>query len=98
VTESHDPLARDLAAPRLFVITIPVVRGGRDRLLSGDLVFVKPKDGGFHGHCLVYLGERDGRRLQCTYATEDGAVTRSYDVDEPGRYTIRRPQPGRDAE
>jgi hypothetical protein len=98
VAESHYPLARDLADPKLFVKTIPLVRGGLDRLRPGDLVFMKPKDGGFHGHCLVYLGERDGRRLQCAYATEDGAVIRFYDVGEPDRYTIRRPQPGRDAE
>jgi cell wall-associated NlpC family hydrolase len=94
VAESHYPLARDLAAPRLFVKTIPLVQGGLEQLRPGDLIFMKPSDGGFHGHCLVYLGERDGRRLKCAYATEDGAVIRFYDVGEPLGYTIRRPQAG----
>ncbi len=95
VAGSHYPLARDLANPKLFVSTLPVVQEGLAELRRGDLVFMKPPPDSVHGHCLVYLGTREGSRLTCAFATEDGAVVEVYDIDQPRGYTVRRPQPGK---
>ena len=92
---SHYPLARDLANPQLFVTTMPVVQEGLDAIRAGDLVFMNPPGGALHGHCLVYLGKRDGTRLRCAYVVEDGVTVQYFDVDQPRGYTVRRPRPGR---
>jgi len=93
VKGSHYPLARDLANPALFVATLPVVNGKLTALRPGDVVFMKPPEDSPHGHCLVYLGERDGTSIKAAYATEDGITIDFYDIDQPRGYTMRRPRP-----
>jgi hypothetical protein len=92
VSESHYPCSGDLANPTLFTKTLPVVRGGLEALHKGDLVILHPPEGEREGHCLIYLGHRQGTLLQVACASEDGAAVKPYDVDGERGYTIRRPQ------
>ena len=92
VSESHYPCSGDLANPNLFAKTLPVVQGGLEALHKGDLVILHPPKGEREGHCLVYLGQRQGTLLQVACAGMDGAAVKQYDVAGERGYTIRRPQ------
>ena len=92
VSESHYPCSGDLADPKLFVNTLPVVRGGLAALRRGDLVILHPPAGEREGHCLIYLGHRHGTRLQVACAGSDCAAVKQYDVEGERGYTIRRPR------
>jgi hypothetical protein len=92
VAQSHYPFARELANPQLFVKTLPVVAGGLDALQEGDLVILKPPRDSPSGHCLVYLGKRQGNEIHAAYASSDGAVIEYYELEKERGYTIRRPR------
>lgn len=93
VSESHYPCSGDLADTKLFVKALPVVQGGLDSLQKGDLVILHPPEGGREGHCLVYLGSRNGTALQVACASVEGAAVKEYDLEGEREYTIRRPRP-----
>jgi hypothetical protein len=92
VSESHYPCSRDLANPELFVNTLPVVRGGLEALQKGDLVILYPPEGEREGHCLIYMGRRQGSLLHVACAGIDGAALKKYDVEGERGFTIRRPR------
>ena len=92
VSESHYPCSGDLADPKLFVNTLPIVQGGLEALQKGDLIILHPPEGEREGHCLVYLGHRRGTLLQVACAGVEKASVEQYDVEGEREYTIRRPR------